>query len=100
MLSEGADVGVMVTEGVMEILDWLRPCIIWLRDETPVVSVAPPGKDCLGSGKQDVDCSCKLGCLDEQFSTEKYYELINNFIFTTKKSDQSYLVIDVLLFVL
>jgi len=57
----GPDVGVIVTEGVMDKLDEERPSITvlpWMngvRDEVPVVSVAPPGSDCLGKGKQVVD---------------------------------------------
>lgn len=47
----------MVTDGVMDKFEDERPsctCLPWMkgeRDELPVVSVAPPGNDCLGNGK-------------------------------------------------
>lgn len=47
----GPVVGVIVTEGVIDKLDDERPsmtvlpCMKGARDEVPVVSVAPPGKD-------------------------------------------------------
>lgn len=53
----GPDVGVMVTDGVMDRLDDDLPSMTvfpWMkgvRGEVPVVKVAPPGNDCLGSGK-------------------------------------------------
>lgn len=53
----GPEVGVMVTDGVMDKLDDDRPSMTvlpWMkgvRDEVPVVRVAPPGRDCLGRGK-------------------------------------------------
>lgn len=53
----GPEVGVMVTEGVIDKFDEDLPSITvlpWMnggRDEEPVVKVAPPGRDCRGSGK-------------------------------------------------
>jgi hypothetical protein len=53
----GPEVGVMVTDGVMDKFEDERPsrtCLPWMkgaRDEVPVVRVAPPGSDCLGNGK-------------------------------------------------
>jgi hypothetical protein len=53
----GPDVGVMVTDGVIDkfeddlpsitVLPWMKG----VRDDVPVVKVAPPGSDCLGNGK-------------------------------------------------
>ncbi len=63
MLNEGAEVGVIVTEGVIEMLFEFRPCNIGLRDDPPVVRVAPPGSDWRGNGNIDVDGSSDA-CLE------------------------------------
>lgn len=53
----GPDVGVMVTDGVMDKFDddlpsiTDLPCMKEVREDEPEVSVAPPGSDCLGNGK-------------------------------------------------
>lgn len=42
---DGADVGVIVTDGVMVKFDPVRVCPNELRGGPPAVSVAPPGND-------------------------------------------------------
>lgn len=59
----------MVTDGVMDKLDDDRPSITvlpWMngvRDDVPLVSVAPPGSDCLGNGKHCAWLSLIDDCL-------------------------------------
>jgi hypothetical protein len=73
----GPEVGVMVTDGVidkfeddlpsMTVLPWMKG----VRDEVPVVRVAPPGNDCLGNGKHCAWLSLIDDCLKQKLiSTE------------------------------
>lgn len=65
----GPDVGVIVTEGVidkfeddlpsMTVLPWINGVL----EDVPVVKVAPPGNDCLGNGKHCAWLSLIDDCL-------------------------------------
>lgn len=64
----------MVTDGVIDKFDEDLPSMTFfpwlkeLRDDVPVVKVAPPGSDCLGKGKHCA-WSCIDDCLREKIET-------------------------------
>lgn len=62
-MTDGAEVGVIVTDGVIEMFEEFLPCKRGVRE--PDIKVAPPGKDWRGNGNIDVDGSNEV-CLEKK----------------------------------